>query len=163
MSDSVSRRDFIKAATAVVGGVIGLVLGIPVVGYLIDPALRSGAKEGWMPIGKLEDIPVGIPSPFSFTSVQVNGWERTSTNHGGFVLRKSEDPQDLLILNSRCTHLACTVNWKQEADAYLCPCHDAKFGKEGEVLDGPPPRPLDKYTDFRVSEEGILEVLFKAG
>jgi hypothetical protein len=31
------------------------------------------------------------------------------------------------------------------------------------VLDGPPPRPLDKYTDFRVSEEGILEVLFKAG
>jgi menaquinol-cytochrome c reductase iron-sulfur subunit len=163
MSDSASRRDFIKAATAVVGGVIGLVLGIPVVGYLIDPALRSGAKEGWMPIGKLEDIPVGIPSPFSFTSVQVNGWERTSTNHGGFVLRKSEDPQDLLILNSRCTHLACTVNWKQEADAYLCPCHDAKFSKEGEVLDGPPPRPLDKYTDFRVSEEGILEVLFKAG
>jgi Rieske Fe-S protein len=163
MSDSASRRDFIKAATAVVGGVIGLVLGIPVVGYLIDPALRSGAKEGWMPIGKLEDIPVGIPSPFSFTSVQVNGWERTSTNHGGFVLRKSEDPQDLLILNSRCTHLACTVNWKQEADAYLCPCHDAKFSKEGEVLDGPPPRPLDKYTDFRVSEEGVLEVLFKAG
>jgi Rieske Fe-S protein len=163
MSDSASRRDFIKAATAVVGGVIGLVLGIPVVGYLIDPALRAGAKEGWMPIGKLEDIPVGIPSPFSFTSVQVNGWERTSTNHGGFVLRKSEDPQDLLILNSRCTHLACTVNWKQEADAYLCPCHDAKFSKEGEVLDGPPPRPLDKYTEFRVSEEGILEVLFKAG
>ena len=163
MSDSASRRDFIKAATAVVGGVIGLVLGIPVVGYLIDPALRSGAKEGWMQIGKLEDIPVGIPSPFSFTSVQVNGWERTSTNHGGFVLRKSEDPQDLLILNSRCTHLSCTVNWKPEADAYLCPCHDAKFSKEGEVLDGPPPRPLDKYTDFRVSEEGILEVLFKAG
>jgi Rieske Fe-S protein len=120
MSDSASRRDFIKAATAVVGGVIGLVLGIPVVGYLIDPALRSGAKEGWMPIGKLEDIPVGIPSPFSFTSVQVNGWERTSTNHGGFVLRKSEDAQDLLILNSRCTHLACTVNWKQERRRYLC-------------------------------------------
>jgi Rieske Fe-S protein len=163
MSDPVSRRDFIKAATAVIGGAIGVVLGLPAVGYLIDPALRSSAKEGWMPVGKLEDIPVGIPSPFSFTSVQVNGWERTATNHGGYVLRKSEDPKDLLILNSRCTHLGCTVNWKEDAQAYLCPCHDAKFGKDGVVLDGPPPRPLDKYTDFRVTEDGILEILFKAG
>lgn len=163
MSDPVSRRDFVKAATAVVGGAIGLILGIPAIGYLIDPALRTSAKAGWMPIGKLADIPVGIPSPFSFTSVQVNGWERTSTTHGGFVLRKSEDPKDLLILNSRCTHLGCTVNWKQDANAYLCPCHDAKFSEEGQVLDGPPPRPLDRYSDFRVSEDGVLEIFFKAG
>jgi menaquinol-cytochrome c reductase iron-sulfur subunit len=163
MSEPVSRRDFFKVVTATIGGVIGLALGIPVIGYLIDPALRSGGKEGWMPVGKLADIPVGTPFPFSFTSVQVNGWERTSTNHGGYVLRKSEDPADLLIMNSRCTHLGCTVNWKDDARAFLCPCHDAKFGVEGEVLGGPPPRPLDRYTDFRVSADGTLEILFKAG
>lgn len=163
MSDAVSRRDFIKGATAAIGGLIGLALGIPAIGYLIDPALRSSAREGWMPVGKLEDIPVGMPYPFSFTSTQVNGWERTATNHGGFILRKSEDPTDILILNSRCTHLGCSVNWKEEARAYLCPCHDAKFGQEGEVLDGPPPRPLDRYTDFRTTEDGVLEILFKAG
>jgi Rieske Fe-S protein len=162
MSDSVSRRDFIKGATAVIGGMIGVALGIPAIGYMIDPALRSSAKEGWMPVGKLEDIPVGTPFPFSFTSTQVNGWERTATNHGGYILRKSEDPADLLILNSRCTHLGCTVNWKEEASAYLCPCHDAKFGRDGQVLDGPPPRPLDRYTDFRTTADGILEILFKA-
>ncbi len=163
MSDAVSRRDFIKGATAAIGGLIGLALGIPAIGYLIDPALRSSAREGWMPVGKLEDIPVGMPYPFSFTSTQVNGWERTATNHGGFILRKSEDPTDILILNSRCTHLGCSVNWKEEARAYLCPCHDAKFSQEGEVLDGPPPRPLDRYTDFRTTEDGVLEILFKAG
>lgn len=163
MSDAVSRRDFIKGATAAIGGLIGLALGIPAIGYLIDPALRSSAREGWMPVGKLEDIPVGMPFPFSFTSTQVNGWERTATNHGGFILRKSADPADILILNSRCTHLGCSVNWKEEAKAYLCPCHDAKFGQEGQVLDGPPPRPLDRYTDFRTTEEGVLEILFKAG
>jgi hypothetical protein len=43
---------------------------------------------------------VGKPTPFSFTRVQVNGWERTATSHGGFIIRKSEDPNDLLILNS---------------------------------------------------------------
>ena len=163
MSDSISRRDFIKAATAVIGGMIGVALGIPAISYLIDPALRAGAKEGWIPIGKLDDIKVGVPSPFSFTRVQVNGWERTSTSHGGYVLRKSADPKDLIILSSRCTHLGCTINWKEDAQAHLCPCHDAKFSKEGKVLDGPPPRPLDQFTEFRVNPDGILEIFFKAG
>jgi cytochrome b6-f complex iron-sulfur subunit len=106
-------------------------------------------------------MPLGKPTPFAFTRVQVNGWERTSTSHGGFVIRKSEDPKDLLILNSRCTHLGCTVNWKDEANAFLCPCHDAKFDATGKVLDGPPPRPLDQFADFRVNEAGVLEIFYK--
>jgi Rieske Fe-S protein len=156
-----SRRDFIKVTTGIVGGVIGLVVGLPTVSYLIDPALREGGKEAWIPIGKLEDMEIGKPYQFSFTRVQVNGWERTSNSFGGFALRKSEDPNDLLILNSRCTHLACTVNWSEEANAYLCPCHDAKFSIEGEVLDGPPPRPLDPFNEFRLTEDGLIEIFFK--
>ncbi len=163
MSDSVSRRDFIKATTAIVGGVIGVAVGVPAIDYLIAPALRPAGKEGWVPVGELAKIPVGVPTQFSFTRVQVNGWERTSTSHGGFVLRKSEDPKDIIILNSRCTHLGCTINWKQEAGAFICPCHDAKFSKEGQVLDGPPPRPLDRYNEFRVNEDGILEIFYKEG
>ena len=163
MSDlkELSRRDFIKVTTGIVGGVIGLAIGLPTVMYLIDPALREGGKETWIPIGKLEDMEIGKPYQFSFTSVQVNGWERTSNSFGGYALRRSEDPGDLLILNSRCTHLACTVNWNDEAGAYICPCHDAKFGADGEVLDGPPPRPLDRFVEHRLTEDGIIEIFFK--
>ncbi|MCK7526751.1 MAG: twin-arginine translocation signal domain-containing protein [Ignavibacteriales bacterium] len=57
MSEPVSRRDFIKVATASSGGVIGAVIGVPTIAYLIDPALRESAKEAWIPIGKLEDMP----------------------------------------------------------------------------------------------------------
>ncbi len=163
MSEPISRREFIKGATAIIGGMITAVIGLPTIAYLIDPALKESAKEAWIPIGKLADIPIGKPSPFSFTRVQVNGWERTSTSHGGFVIRKSEDPKDLLILNSRCTHLGCTVNWKDEANAFLCPCHDAKFDATGKVLGGPPPRPLDRFAEFRVSEDGVLEIFDKEG
>jgi menaquinol-cytochrome c reductase iron-sulfur subunit len=106
---------------------------------------------------------MSTPHPFSFTRVQVNGWERTATSHGGFVLRRSDDPTDLLILNSRCTHLACNINWSEADGVYLCPCHDAKFSRLGEVLDGPPPRPLDTYAEFRVTEEGGLEIFYKEG
>jgi len=163
MSEPISRREFIKGATAIIGGMITAVIGLPTIAYLIDPALKESAKEAWIPIGKLADIPIGKPSPFSFTRVQVNGWERTSTSHGGFVIRKSEDPKDLLILNSRCTHLGCTVNWKDEANAFLCPCHDAKFDATGKVLGGPPPRPLDRFAEFRVSADGVLEIFDKEG
>jgi menaquinol-cytochrome c reductase iron-sulfur subunit len=160
-SNRISRRDFIKLTTGVIGGVIGVALGLPVIGFLLQPAFRKEEAEAWVPIGKLDSFPVGVPSPFSFTRTKVNGWERTASTYGGFVLRKSENPQDLLILSSRCTHLSCRVNWNQQAQAYICPCHDAKFSKEGQVLDGPPPRPLDRYTDFRVDESGNLQIFFK--
>ncbi len=157
----VSRRDFIKVTTGIVGGLIGVAIGAPAIGYLLDPAFKAGAKEGWIAIGKLADMKVGVPYPFSFTRVQVNGWERTSTTHGGFAVRNSEQPNDLIILNSRCTHLGCTINWKDEAQAFVCPCHDAKFSKEGVVLGGPPPRPLDRYGQFRVDDNGIVEIFYK--
>jgi menaquinol-cytochrome c reductase iron-sulfur subunit len=162
-SKELSRRDFIKITTGIVGGLIGVGVGLPVISYLIDPALREGGKAGWVPIGKLADMEVGKPYQFSFTRVKVNGWERTASSFGGYALRKSDDPKDLLILNSRCTHLGCTINWNEEAQAYICPCHDAKFSKEGVVLDGPPPRPLDTYAKSRLTEDGVVEIFFKEG
>jgi Rieske Fe-S protein len=162
MADNeLNRRDFIKVTTGIVGGLIGVALGVPAVAYLLDPAFKGGAKEGWVPVGNLADMQIGQPYPFSFTRVQVNGWERTSTTHGGYAIRQSEDPNDILVLNSRCTHLACTVNWHAETQAYVCPCHDAQFSKEGAVLGGPPPRPLDRYEEFRVTETGDLEIYFR--
>lgn len=163
MSEPINRRDFIKGTAAVIGGLITAAIGLPTIAYLIDPALKESAEEAWIPVGRLEDMPVGRPAPFSFTRVQVNGWERTATSHGGFVLRKSDDPADLLILNSTCTHLACTVNWSENDQVYLCPCHDASFSRDGEVIDGPPPRPLDRFTEFRVTEDGVLEIFYQEG
>jgi len=162
-SKHISRRDFVKVTTGAIGGIISVALGAPIIGYLIDPALRAGSKEAWIPIGKLADIPVNVPTPFSFTRTQVNGWERTGLNFGGFVIRKSADPKDILILSSRCTHLGCTVNWHDDVKEFICPCHDAKFSREGVVLGGPPPRPLDQYTDFKVDENGNLLIFFKEG
>jgi Rieske Fe-S protein len=162
MADNeLNRRDFIKVTTGIVGGLIGVALGVPAVAYLLDPAFKGGAREGWVPVGKVADMQIGQPYPFSFTRVQVNGWERTATSRGGFAIRRSDDPNDILVLNSRCTHLSCTVNWRQESQAFVCPCHDAQFSPEGIVLGGPPPRPLDRYDEFRLTDDGVLEIFFK--
>ena len=157
-SNRLSRRDFIKATTGVVGGIIGVVLGIPAIGYFIAPALRKDKAGAPVAIGKLEDIPVGQFHQFSFTVTKVNGWERTANNYGGYLLRRSESPDDILVLSSRCTHLSCTVNWNADANAFICPCHDAKFGPNGQVLDGPPPAPLGHF-DYSVDADGVITII----
>ena len=162
-SKHISRRDFMKVTTGVIGGIITIAIGAPVIDYLVDPALRAGAKEAWIPIGKLDSIPIDTPTPFSFTRTKVNGWERTGTSFGGFIIRKSPDSKDILILSSRCTHLGCSINWHADANEFICPCHDARFSKEGKVLDGPPPRPLDQYSDFKLDGDGNLLIFYKEG
>ena len=45
----------------------------------------------------------------------------------------------------KCTHLACPVYYAKEANRLECPCHEGGFDVQtGNVLYGPPPRPLDK-------------------
>lgn len=157
-SHRISRRDFAKFMTAALGSIMGVVMGIPIVGYLIGPALKTESGEAWIPLGPLKNFPVGTPNVFSFTRSNINGWEKTVNSYGGFVLRKSET--ELLVLSSRCTHLGCTVNWEDARDEYVCPCHNAQFSPEGKVLGGPPPRPLDRYETS--IEDGTLMIRFPA-
>src|SRR5512136_2164590 len=85
-----SRRDFIKATTGIVGSLIGLVLGIPAIGYLIGPALQKGDASAWEDLGELSKSPLNVPSLFQFTRTEVNGWERTGMTYGVFVVRQSD-------------------------------------------------------------------------
>lgn len=42
-----------------------------------------------------------------------------------------------------CTHLGCIVQWQADKGEFLCPCHAGRFSAQGEVLSGPPPKPLE--------------------
>jgi len=143
------------------GTIIGAVIGLPVIGYIISPALKRQESEAWIPAGPLENYPIGVPILFSFTRTKLNGWERTVNSYGVYVLRKSEAENDVLALSNVCTHLSCRVTFNDGRQEYLCPCHDAQFTIDGEVAGGPPPRPLDRY-ETKV-EEGTLSLHFKEG
>jgi menaquinol-cytochrome c reductase iron-sulfur subunit len=151
-SPHMGRREFTKIVTAFLGTMMGAILGIPIIGYVIDPALKSQESDDWISLGPLENYPIGTPTPFSFTQTKVNGWERTTISYGVFVVRHSEN--DLKVLSNRCTHLSCRVTYKEETNTYDCPCHDAKFDTDGKVLYGPPPHALDHF-EHKI-EEGVL-------
>ena len=159
-SATLNRRDFVTIVTAFLGGIMGAVIGLPTIGYLISPAIKSGGgKESWISVGPLENYPMGEPTPFNFTRTKINGWERTTNSYGVYVIRLSDT--DIKILSNICTHLSCRVTWRPEAQAYVCPCHDAKFDKNGGVISGPPPRALDPYT-YKI-ENGTISIQIAEG
>jgi Rieske Fe-S protein len=154
-STYISRRDFIKIVTAAVGAIIGVGVGLPTIGYLVSPALRKQVPEAWIPLGPLENIPVGIPTFFSFNRRQVNGWENTVTSYGVFAVRK--EITNVLVLSNICTHLGCHVTWHPDIKEFVSPCHNGHFDMLGNVTFGPPPRPLDEYqTQVGLSNLSIL-------
>jgi len=144
-SKRISRRDFMKATTAAIGGFIGLATSFPVIGFLVSPALRENKAASWIDLGPLEKYPIGAtPSSFEFTQTNVNGWERTALSYSVFVVRKDE--KTVRVLSNVCTHLGCRVNWHPDIEHYVSPCHDGHFDLTGKNVSGPPPRPLDEFT-----------------
>jgi menaquinol-cytochrome c reductase iron-sulfur subunit len=155
-SHHTSRRDFIKFVTVAIGAFIGAGVGIPSIGTLISPALRIQSDKAWIPLGPLENIPIGVPTFFSFIRRQVNGWENTATSYGIFAVRKDET--NVIVLSNICTHLGCHISWHPDIQEYVSPCHDGHFDIIGKVTFGPPPRPLDEYKTK--VENGNLSILF---
>ena len=143
-NNQLGRRDFIKGTAAGIGGLIGALVGIPSIIYLLSPSLKVEEDTDSIDLGPLENYPIGIPTRFDFTLTKVNGWERTATNYGLYVVRKSES--EVRVFSDVCTHLGCRVSWHPDQEHYISPCHDGHFDILGNVVSGPPPRPLDEFT-----------------
>jgi cytochrome b6-f complex iron-sulfur subunit len=53
---------------------------------------------------------------------------------------------ELRAFSAVCTHLGCIVKWQPtDHHAIYCECHGGMFTREGDVVGGPPPRPLPRY------------------
>jgi menaquinol-cytochrome c reductase iron-sulfur subunit len=139
----VPRRNFMALAISAIGGVIGLSWAIPAVAYVVEPALKSGQGEGWIQLGSTTKIEIGIPTLFKVNIQRQTGWVTNEEELAAYVL--TQDGRDYIAMSNVCTHLGCRVRWIAEQSKFICPCHNAVFDKEGNVLDGPPPRPLNRY------------------
>jgi cytochrome b6-f complex iron-sulfur subunit len=116
-------------------------LGAAAVGlsFLRAPASEKRPGEGLLRAGPLSTLPVG-GSRF--------------IRHGSeplYLVRASET--EVLALSAICTHLRCVLKWDDADGRLLCPCHAGSFDRTGNVLSGPPTRPLPRYrTEIRDDE-----------
>ncbi len=142
-STELGRRQFLSTVTFGIGGLITALFTLPALVYLLGPALRRQQKEVWVPLGSTSKVELGKPTLFKTTVEQQTGWIVNEQEVGVYVL--TENGRDYIAMSNICTHLGCRVRWIDDQGEFFCPCHNGVFTKEGVVVSGPPPRPLDRY------------------
>ena len=61
-----------------------------------------------------------------------------------------------IALSPICSHAGCEV--RVMPSSFECPCHGTVYSVEGEVEDGPAPRPLQRFVIEETAENFIIKV-----
>ncbi len=151
--EDMTRRRFLTWATALLGGMVAAVLGGSGAAYVLSPAWRKKQEE-WVEVTSLGAVPDGVPTKVDYVKRKMDGWMAIEGKSSVWILKQKTE---LIAFDPKCTHLGCPYRWDQDKEAFLCPCHTAVFSKSGEVVSGPPPRPLDRFP-IKV-EKGVIFIL----
>ena len=132
-------------------------LGWLVKGFLSLWAIGAGAVGiAFLKAPEKEKRPAeGVIRCGSFSALGVG--EARFIRHGAeplYVIRVSET--QVLALPAICTHLRCVLKWNQTRQTFDCPCHNGAFDKNGNVLSGPPTRPLAPYRAEIQADEVVI-------
>lgn len=132
------RRSFLKLLTSL--------LGLSALGAFMYPLFRfllpveTGAKtrtievaQSELPVGAFKDVMIGVTP-----AIIIN------TRDKGF-----------LAFSRVCTHMGCLVIYHPERQEFICPCHAGTFDLDGNVISGPPPRPLPRFS-VRVAGNNLV-------
>jgi Rieske Fe-S protein len=143
MTAPLSKRTFLKVGL-LVNGVVGVVLAIPVVRYLLSPALKPPAgADAWIALGTLQEFPVGETRLASFAAPVANAADGATASAACWVRRI--DQQSFQVFAINCAHLGCPVRWFPQSNLFLCPCHGGAYYADGSRASGPPERGLFEY------------------
>ncbi len=107
----------------------------------------------------------------AFAPARVDGAESLALNSALNFHYPTEKDSAILIrtetgeyhaYGQKCTHLSCPVYYERQHKRLECPCHDGAFdAATGNVLYGPPPRPLD-VIEVEMRDGGVWAVGRKA-
>ncbi len=124
------------------GGVAGLLVAVPVVGFLLEPLFRR-APDAWRDVGAADSFTTGNTVEVSFLDPSPLAWAGVTARTAAWLRRQRDGSFVAFAIN--CSHLGCPVRWVQSAELFMCPCHGGVYDADGNVTAGPPPRALTRY------------------
>jgi len=132
------KREFLTLLLTLLGLTAAGSFIYPLVRFLAPPRGRAAAKQitfkkSEIPVGEAKEIPVG-------------GVPAIIINRPG---------KGFIAFSRVCSHLGCLIDYNKTQNRIICPCHGALFDLEGNVVSGPPPKPLQKFP-VKVEGESIL-------
>jgi len=139
-----TRRKFMSAMTLGLGGVIGLIMAVPLVRFLFYPLGRKVVSDSGnaVDVSGLDDLEAGGPP----VRVELVGdgvrdaWASADQSKLGAAWLQ-RDGDKVTAFSSICPHLGCAINY--DGKDFRCPCHKSAFSRSGEKLGGPSRRGLD--------------------
>ncbi len=109
-------------------GVLFVSIFYPIAKYLIPP------KRG-------EPTTFSVTLPWKLTELKANSGRIFRFGSLPGILVKTP-AGELRAFSAVCTHLACTVQYREERQDIWCACHNGVYDLNGKNISGPPPRPL---------------------
>lgn len=136
--EEVTRREFTRYLVLGAGAMAAGNVGIAAWTQL--RSINSGQPRS---IVTLADVPVGQTYLFNYP-----------TDDDPAILLRLGD-RDVVAFSQKCTHLGCVVYYQPDEGRWHCPCHEGNFEtRSGQVISGPPPRPLGRIDiEIRADEQ----------
>lgn len=137
-----SRRGFVNLLLSAGFTSLAIWMLYPVVRYLVPP------KAGQPSVA-------AVTLPWSPTEIKVNS---------GRIFRFGSQPGlliktpagELRAFTAVCTHLNCTVQYRDDRQDIWCACHNGVYDLNGKNVSGPPPRPLEPYKVFAQGDRIVV-------
>jgi menaquinol-cytochrome c reductase iron-sulfur subunit len=149
-----TRRRFLSRLSLGLAALAGAVVSLPILSYLLSPLIHP-ARNVWRDLGLVDAFRVGKTVEVTIEEPSPLPWAGETARTAVWVRRSSAT--DFTVFAVNCTHLGCPVNWLEEANLFLCPCHGGVYYADGRVAGGPLPRALFRY-QVRV-QNGLVQAL----
>ena len=168
------RSKLLEATTLGLGGLIGIVVTAPVLGFtILPPFIKQGHPE--IDVGAIDDFP---ENKFVTTTYLLNPEQGEVSRRTAYIRNNGllDNVPSFTVLSNRCVHLGCPVQINglplkkssetrdgllvdrtpnAAAAGFGCPCHGGQYDTEGNRTAGPPVRALDRY-EFRIDNGRLL-------
>ncbi len=129
-----SRRNLLKYGVGTVAAAYAAAIGYPVYRYLATASIRERA------MGQVTSVAIpqkSLPGPGTATMFLFGSRPSLLIHH---------EDSHYTAFDAVCSHLGCTVRFEPQNKRIFCPCHGGTYDmNSGEVVAGPPPRPLKSY------------------
>jgi menaquinol-cytochrome c reductase iron-sulfur subunit len=137
-----SRRRWLRVVIGAIVGSISSIVAAIVGGTVLSPAFAK-QSDTWVPAGPLRDLEDGVPTPITVRVTRQDGYAEAVDQQVVFLVKSDGGVR---AMSSTCTHLGCRVSYDASTKRLRCPCHGGVFTPDGNVVAGPPPRPLTELS-----------------
>lgn len=137
----VTRRRFVDWLLGTSAGGFLVTIGYPVARFLVPPEVPESTVNSVTVPFRVNDIPPNSGQLFRFG------------NRPGILVKTPGG--ELRAFSARCTHLDCTVQYRDDISRIWCACHNGHFDLNGKNIAGPPPEPLPSF-DVNVRGDQIV-------